>query len=97
MARPVYTAPLVPFAALDTQKGLPAETEIPQVPTRLGSTTAAAPAVSAIKLVWMKFVAANAGADNSAAATTPIPQIQFFGILIFTSPEISFCTPRISQ
>ncbi len=62
----------MPLAALDTQNGLAAETEIPQVPTRLGSVTAAAPAVSAIRVtVWTKFVAANAGAvDESAAAKT---------------------------
>jgi hypothetical protein len=80
----------VPFPALDTQKGLPAETEIPQVPTRLGSTTAAVPAVSAIRSVRTKFVAANAGADNSAVAKTPMPQIQFFKVLIFTSPGDMF-------
>src|SRR5947208_6826748 len=61
----VYTV-LVPLAALDTQNGLPAETEIPHVPSRLGSTTAADPAWSAIRFVWTKFVAANDGADNSA-------------------------------
>ena len=70
------------MAALDTQKGLDAEAEIPQVPTRLGSVTAAAPAVSAIRLVWTKFVAANAGADNSAAAKTLATQMDFFNKVI---------------
>jgi hypothetical protein len=78
----VYTV-LVPLPVLDTQKGLPAEMEIPQVPTRLGSVTAATPAVSAIRSVRTKLVAANAGADKSAAAKTPKPQIHFFELFIF--------------
>jgi hypothetical protein len=91
----VYTV-LVPLPVLDTQKGLPAETEIPHVPTRLGSTTAApASAESAIRSVRTKFVAAKADTDNSAAAT--IPKTQFFEVLIFTSPEIWFAMTRISQ